>query len=323
MFAKRFLLVVVLLFLPFILTGSITRTFFAEYPASSAEWEITTQFNNHIGDEITIIVRVSSAPGIRLDFDRFPDVGESFDLSKNLLDDYYDQWLRLNREAPDSSISYSGELEVLERIVSRHFEGDFMITEVVYTLQYLDPIDFSRAYTSKRLEGSYSIGQRFWILDKQGDVVRRSWRHVRVGSLDFQILRRVETDDEPIFNFLRLTMSTLRPHFYLKIMGIGIIAGAVIYQLWGSVKAIRKNRKEGLLALESQTVPPTLQDLYLDWVRTGLYSVFLQAVILYRSRFLRKPVLWIKTTYILYSGKTLSDRQVEDTLLQLIEGGGK
>ena len=324
--AKRFLLAVLLFSLPVILTGSVPRIVFPfdERPNSSAEWEITTQFNNHIGDEITIIVRVTTAPGIHLEFDRFPDVGESFDLKGRWLYDDYDLWRRLDRDAHDSLISYSGELEVLERTITRHHQGDSVVTEVVFKLLYLDPIDFSRAYTSKRLEGYYSIRQQFLFLTKQGNV-RRGWRHVSVSPLEFQILRRVEADDLPIFSLIQLPINALRLPSYLKILGVGVIASAVVSQLWVSVKAIRKNRREKLLALESQTVPPTLQDLCEEWVQTGLYSVFLQAVILYRRGFWGKrwPVLWVKTTYVLYSGRVLSNQQVEEMFRQFAQGGEK
>lgn len=320
---KRFLLVVILLSLPAILTGSVPRIVFpfGEQLVGSAEWEFKTQFNNHIGYEITAVVRITTPPGVYLELEKLPDVGGSFDLSQRWLGGDYELWEKLDRDAQDNLISYNGELEVIERTVTQHRGGDSMVTEVTFKLLYLDPIDFNRAYTTKRIAGSY-VGQRYLFFNRKGEI-KKGWEHIGIGELDFHVLRRVEEGDQPIFSFIHLPISTPRPYFLLQISGIGIIAGAVVAHGWSLLKAkmLRRREARALAAIEPKL--PTLDDLYKGWVRTRDYKIFLEAVKLYRRGFWgkRRPMLWIKTTFILYSGRTFSNEQVEEVLSELVRGG--
>lgn len=316
---KRLLLICFLLFLSLTLTRStIPQVVLSEDPKTTIEWEMVTTFSNHIGDRVIAVLRMTAPLGVRPNLSLLPEVGETLEL-------YREEPITTPQGIPPRFFEYysgpsiiaEGELEVWERSVNYYVRDGLGVTEITYTFQYLLPIDFTRAFTLKHVP-SQIFFQTFLKINEKSGLPKKTSRIVKAPEAEFYLLRRVKEGDEPIFEVIRFVSPTLGLAFYLKISGLGLIVGTLVAQSW---VGIRRRRKREAVVLTTPERSPTLCSLYGAWRCSGEYKVFLEAVKLYRSGFWGRPhpMRWIKTTFILYSGRVLSLQQIEKTFTQLME----
>ena len=317
----------ILVIIPLILLGSIILgpsnpyLTFTKAPSFSAEWEIVSFYNNHIGGRIEAILKTTSVPGVRIDLSQMPKVGEVVEINRIgvPLNEYYDPYYDDHFVIPATRVITEGELEIQDRQVNSYLRDGLVVTEVYYDFQYLLPIDFNHAFNLKVLP-RVVVRQIYLFGTSWGEIQRRvSIRTVE--PINFYLARRVDQDSTPIFQFNALT-SPLALAPFLRLAGAGIIAGAVVAQIWILVWGrVRRNRAETAVPDSGIYPIPTLMDLYIRWGRTGEYQVFAEAVKLYRAGTWGNPspLNWAKSTFILYSGVVLSDSQVANYFTKLME----
>jgi len=305
---------------------------FSEAPPFSVEWEVETFYNNHIGSRIGAILRITTVPGVRVNLANLPQVGDVVEIKRTVeipesdrpAYSYPDAFEMLHygdySAGPSFRVIEEGELEVRDRRVTRDLRDGLVVTEVYYDFQYLLPIDFDQTFTLKVLP-KLSVQQLFFLDTPRLGKTKRSTVETVEGA-EFYVARRVDEESAPIFQFYMFKDPLGLPH-YLRLAGVGILAGAVAAQIGVSVW---RKKRAAIGEPISEILPiPTLVDLYIRWGRTGEYGVFTEAVRLYRAGTWGKPspLHWVKSTFVLYSGVVLSDSKVANYFTKLMEVSGE
>lgn len=324
---KRGVIVLVLLVTGALLwAGSQPRIVFTERPVPQVEWEIAAVYNNYIGGPIVVVLRVTTAVGAWVDFTSLPEVGDKVNLYRILppappeIDFYYDQYYPKERDWENTGPRYSsrGEVEVRDRVIRQRTQGNQRIIEVTYTFQYLQPIDFTRWFTEKVIRSS-NVTTRFLMLDPRTGKVRLDFSLSAMQDGTFYLVRRVEEGDQPIADLMsvRRTVSLL-PH-YLNLTAVGLLFGTLAAQGWSVIRR-RSLRRRELGTLLPPSLDTSLSALYASWQKSGEYRFFVEAVILYRKGFWGKPrpIDWVRMTFILYSGRIITDSEIKEIFESLI-----
>src|SRR3989344_3870722 len=115
---------------------------FTNAPLVTAQWQISSPGTFHLGDVIQATLVITTQPGVSLDWTKIPGIGDVLPLPPKILDGPpHFQYPPYGDEYPETSSE--GELEVVSRQVSQHFEGGLVVTEIAYEFIYLLPLDSS------------------------------------------------------------------------------------------------------------------------------------------------------------------------------------
>lgn len=290
--------------------SSPLATVFSEDPKATARWEVASP-NYHLGELITATLRVTTQPGVMVDWSRLPDVDETLALPSKIV-------------VPESTSPYreyvwnevaEGELEVVSRRITQYQEGGLVTTEISYEFQYLLPIDFSSTPDDKRLP-QVAIKQSYLIVITAGNIIQRTDTILAEGTI-FYIVPRVDENSRPVFRQFSLTPpATHWP--YVRLTGFGLIVSAFCLLAWRGASFVAARRRRG--QVEIQNVPE-VSALYQLWRENQDRGLFIEAIKLYRRGVWGRPsaAAWIKTTFILYSGVKLGRDQVEPIFGELVK----
>ncbi len=293
---KRIVLFVVIVGITIFLKDSTPVIVFNEAPVVTAQWTVSPVHDNYIGSIITATIILDSVPGVYLDLSYLPQAGEVLELASN--SPYGEK---------------EGQLEIRSRKIKQTLQGDHYLTEIIYEFQYLITIDFSKPYDDKNLSRYIPLYEEYLFNDKTGQV---EWRSlvVLIKSADFAIARRVDENSQPIFTLFNLEIPKTI-WFYLRYLGFGYIGLGLLFLIREIVSlyiASRKSRPKIEPTSEIVVSQPSLEDLFLLWQKDSNYSIFIEAVILFRLGIWGNPqpdTVEI-TTYILYSGTILDSKEI-------------
>ncbi|MEX1068744.1 MAG: hypothetical protein WED08_02945 [Patescibacteria group bacterium] len=304
-----------------LLTGSNPRFLFTVSlrPEIRTDWEIQTVYNNPIGYPIGAIYRISAPVGAQVNLAPLPKVGDQIDLYRLLpADRFVEPYLYGEKDGfgEDPRYDNQGQVEVRDRVVRRQIAGGRQIVEVTYTLQYLQPIDFSRAFTEKLIRSGLTTVEYFRILPSTGklgfDLVVSENR-----DATFYLVRRVEEGDSPIGDLFSIRRNPdLLPSF-LKIAAAGLVGGTFAAQGWVGLRRKIQRRRAAMVAAK---LPSAVAVLYARWQESRDYRLFAEAVQLYRQGFWGRPrpLDWLRTTFVLYSGRLLPEAQIREIFAFLL-----
>ena len=332
-FLRRLLfLMAMLIFAGLTLSGSSPRPLtliFKENVQIMGTWSVASVYNNYIGYPIVATFRVFIPVGTQLDLSKIPDVGGRFDLFSfvpcpPVSNDYSDLYFG---DKQGGSFSYEGDVcteyhiighaEVRDRSVRSWVRGNQQVVEVVYTLQYLLPLDPTHIFT-KKIVRTPAVGTIYLRYESNGRI-KKSISVLMPLDATFYLVRRVEKGDQPILD-LRLVVKNVSPlPSILRLIAAGLVVGTFAAQGWSAVRR-RTLRRRGLETIISPLASDMARILYANWQSQGDYRYLLEAVRLYREGFWGKPrpLDWVRWTFILYSGRILSDSQIKETFEHLI-----
>jgi len=320
---RRFAITLALLVIgALLLTGSQVRVIFAEkIRPLLTEWEISPVYSNYIGGPITVVFRVHAPAGVRVDLSFLPEVGENVDLWRRLPPpppgwNLPDQ--RSDYRNPNPGYGLNGEFEVQDRVIRREYRGGQQVVEVTYTFLYLDPIDFSYRFTKKVTRSPIVSARYFQFEPRMGRIVRDFVNNVRQDAT-FYLVRRVEEGDRPIADLMTVQKVVSPLPSFLRLTAGGLVAGMLAAQSWSAVRHRIIRRSGSKLALISSASLGVTQ-LYESWQKNGEYQYFLEAIRIYRQGFWGRPrpLDWVWTTFILYSGRVVSDSQIREIFEYLL-----
>lgn len=269
---------------------------FSEEPKVSTAWEVVTPTGNTIGSGIVAILRISSPLGVDLDLRTLSDVGAKI-----------------------------GHLEVRERKVRRYREGGSIISEVTYTFQYLEPIDFTKPVTERTGSvGSFIYRYRVW--SAEGKPVPQS-QSAYTSEFPFSLIKRVK-DDLPPGKQIRGLVGPWPEAWRYGLLLEGAGGLIMISPLFVLVWQVFRRRKVVVPPITLPLDPVSeIAKLFDSWRGTGDYLYVKKAARFYRNPFftavqadkIAPPPLWSETGEILYSGRALSKEKVEEFFRKLLE----
>lgn len=325
-------LMAMLIFAGLTLSGSNPRPLnliFRENVPIMGTWSVASVYNNSIGYPIVVTFRVFIPVGTQLDLSKIPDVDDRFDLFRFVpcppnFKDYSDpewggKWGGRDNYGSDICSEYSkiGNAEVRNRSVRRWVQGNQQVVEVTYTLQYLLPIDFTHTFT-KEIVRSLAVGTSYLRYENNGKVMKRVSILMPLDAT-FYLVRRVEQGDQPIMD-LRAVVKKVSPlPSILRMVAVGLVVGTFAAQGWSAIRR-RTLRRRGIGMILAPSSSPTAAMLFASWQKSGEYGYFVEAVRIYRAGFWGKPrpLDWFRWTFIIYSGRILSDSQIKETFEHLI-----
>lgn len=305
---KRVILLLILEFLIlFAFQSKKEGAIFRQMPEAFAYWEIASIENNHIGGAIKASFYVITKPGVLLDIENIPDVGDTVALPSKVIVSEQDNLYPLFMEP---QVISEGQLEVVSREIRQYRDKDQVTTEISYEFQYLVPIDLDLPLDDKFLPTDMRVYQEYRIFIKRtGRIEDRSSR-IRVGETLFYIKSRVTAQSRPIFELMS-SMAFFSYWSIIKFLGFGFVILAFLIFGW---RVVTKKTKQA-----SNESLPLVDEMYDLWHQSLDQKVFLETLKLYRRGIWGQPQTstWFLTTFILYSGVSLNQDQMESVFLQL------
>ena len=324
-FLKRLVVALALLVIgALFLTGSQARFIFTEkIPPILTEWEIGSVYNNYIGGPITVVFRIYAPARAWVDLSLIPEIGETVDLWRivpqppvgwNFYGDGGDGYY----ENPNPGYSSNGEFEVQNRVIREEFRGGQRVIEATYTFLYLDPIDFEKRFTEK-VARSPNVHIRYFYSNPHTGKVGRDFVNTTSQDAEFYLVRRVEEGDGPIPDLMLMARAVSPLPHYLRLVAVGLVVGTFAVQGWSGIRRRIIRRSGSKLALISSASLGVVQ-LYESWQKNEEYQYFLEAIRIYRQGFWGRPrpLDWVRTTFILYSGRVVSASQIKEIFEYLV-----
>ena len=324
-FLKRLVVALALLVIgALFLTGSQARFIFTEKILPPlTEWEINPVYNNYIGGPITVVFRIYAPARAWVDLSLIPEIGETVDLWRivpqppvgwNFYGDGGDGYY----ENPNPGYSSNGEFEVQNRVIREEFRGGRRVIEATYTFLYLDPIDFEKRFTEK-VARSPNVHVRYFYFNPHTDRVVRDFVNTTSQDAEFYLVRRVEEGDQPIPDLMLMARAVSPLPHYLRLVAVGLVVGTFAVQGWSGIRRRIIRRSGSKLTLISSASLGVVQ-LYESWQKNEEYQYFLEAIRIYRQGFWGRPrpLDWVRTTFILYSGRVVSASQIKEIFEYLV-----
>lgn len=294
-----------------------SRTVFTKTPPITAKWEIPSSNNSyHLGEVIKATIRVTTQPGATVDTEKLPNVGDVLSLPAKIDNSkerghYYDV----------PPMIEEGELEIISRQISQYTQEDGrLVTEIEYGLMYLLPIDLALPADDKRLPYYVPVNQEYLLATRSGEIKQVS-SGTFVDMTNFFIITRVDENSQPFIEFFKLTLPATRwPQ--VRLAGFSLISLAFVFPIGRIISLLmaRQHQKSNVVK------PPNVNEMFQRWCTDPDPFVFIETLKLYRQGvwdFPKSPEkrlkIWLRTTFILYSGITLNQKQMEDIFRELVK----